>query len=227
MQLTRPQWIAAGVTAAVVFGGGITLAVSGGGGTHTGDPSSKPGLEEAAAVAEALSHLAADPNSLVAADVRSAIADRARQALPAGSTVSANPATWQPDGLGGGTMTVTVTSPGQAAVTYTAIMVKEESGWKVLGTVPLTPTNTGSAPSEPGQAPAANPPGVAQSPQGGTTVPAAGAGTAVVPPGAPAGGSPPAGTQPAAPGAQQPPAQPGQQPAQPQQPAPGTTGGAQ
>lgn len=226
MQLSRPQWIAGGVAAVVIFGGGITLAVSGGdGGTSTEDPTSKPGLEEAAAVADALSNLAANPDSLVAADVRSAVGDRARQALPAGSTVSANPASWQPDGLGGGTMTVTVTSPGQPAVTYTAVMVKEPTGWKVLGTVPLTPTNAGSAPAEAGQAPAANPPGVAQSPPGGTTVPAAGAGTTVVPPGAPAGGvaPTPAGTQ-----AVQP-AQPGAQPAapavQPQQPA--TGGGTQ
>jgi hypothetical protein len=230
MQLSRPQWIAGGVAAVVIFGGGITLAVSGGDdSTRTEDPTNKPGIEEAAAVADALSKLAANPDSLVAADVRSAVGDRARQALPAGSTVSANPASWQPDGLGGGTMTVTVTSPGQPAVTYTAVMVKEPTGWKVLGTVPLAPTNAGSAPAEDGQAPAANPPGVAQSPPGGTTVPAAGAGTTVVPPGAPSSGAPPApgGTQPVQPGTQ--PAQPAGQPQQPaQQPAqPGAQPGVQ
>lgn len=213
-QLTRPQLIVAGVVAAGVLGAGVTLAASGGGDGGSDDPSGKPGLEEAAAVAEALGGLADNPDSLVAADVRSAIGGRAREAVPAGSTVSANPASWQPDGLGGGTMTVTVTSPGQPAVTYTAVMVKEESGWKVVGTVPLNPSNAGSTPAEPGQAPAANPPGVAQVPPGGTTVPAAGAG--VVPPGAPPG------TQP---GAVQPGAQPATQPV-PQQPA-GTTGGGQ
>ncbi len=215
-QLTRPQLIVAGVVAAVVLGAGVTLAAtSGGGNGGSDDPTAKPGLEEAAAVAEALGKLGSDPDSLVAADVRSAIGSRAREAVPGGSTVSAIPASWQPDGLGGGTMTVTVTSPGQPAVTYTAVMVKEESGWKVVGTVPLNPSNAGSTPAEPGRAPAANPPGVAQVPPGGATVPAAGAG--VVPPGAPAG------TQPAPP--VQSGAQPGTKPA-PQQPA-GATGGGQ
>lgn len=220
MQLTRPQWITAGVVAVVVFGAGVTMAVSGGGADGGSDaPTAQPGLEEAAAVAEALGNLADKPDDLVASDVRSAIGSRAREAVPAGSTVSANPASWQPDGLGGGTMTVTVTSPGKPAVTYSAVMVKERTGWKVVGTVPMAPTNAGSTQAEPGQAPAANPPGVAPAPPGGTTVPAAGAG--VVPPGAP-----PAGP---APGAQPGVQQPGVQQPGVQQPAPpaGSTGGAQ
>lgn len=184
MQLTRPQWIVAGVVAVVVLGAGVTLAAtSGGGDGRENSASGLPGVEEAAAVAAALGELASKPDSLVAADVRSAVGPRARQAVPAGSTVSANPDSWQPDGLGGGTMTVTVTSPGQAAVTYSAVMVKQEDGWKVLGTVPMAPSNAGATPAESGQAPAANPPGVAQVPPGGATVPAAGAG--VVPPAAP------------------------------------------
>ena len=191
MQLTRPQWIVAGVVAVVVLGAGVTLAATSGGGDGNGDPASGlPGLEEAAAVAAALSELASKPDNLVAADVRSAVGARARQAVPAGSTISANPASWQPDGLGGGTMTVTVTSPGQAPVTYSAVMVKQADGWKVLGTVPMAPSNAGATPAEDGQAPAANPPGVAQVPPGGATVPAAGAG--VVPPAAPGSGTQPA-----------------------------------
>jgi hypothetical protein len=226
MQLTRPQWIAAGVTAAVLIGGGVTMAVTGGGDSGTSDDASgKPGLADAQAVADALKHLADDPDSLVAADVRSAVGTKARRALPEGSTVSANPASWQPDGLGGGTMTVTVTPPGQPATTYTAIMVKEQSGWKVLGTMPMAPSNAGTSPADPGQAPAANPPGVAGVPPGGATVPAAGAG--VVPPGGvtavPPGTAP--GTAPgAAPGTTA--GTPAQQPA-PQQPAPAATGGNQ
>lgn len=190
MQLTRPQWIVAGVVAVVVLGAGVTLAASGGGGDGGGPASAQPGLEEAAAVAAALESLASKPDDLVASDVRSAVGARAREGVRAGSSVSANAASWQPDGLGGGTMTVTVTSPGQAAVTYSAVMVKEEDGWKVLGTVPMAPSNAGSTPAESGQAPAANPPGVAQVPPGGATVPAAGAG--VVPPAAPGTGTAPA-----------------------------------
>ncbi|MBA3742566.1 MAG: hypothetical protein H0X00_06480, partial [Sporichthya sp.] len=170
MQLTRPQWITAGVVAVVVFGAGITLAVSGGGGDGgTDNSTSKPGLGEAATVAEALGKLADSPDTLVASDVRSAVGARAREGVPAGSTVSANAASWQPDGLGGGTMTVTVTSPGQPAATYSAVMVKEQTGWKVVGTVPLAPSNAGATPAESGQAPAANPPNVAPAPPGGTT----------------------------------------------------------
>lgn len=219
VQLTKPQWIAAGVTAVVVLGAGVTLAVSGGGGDGSdGGNGSKPGLEEAAAVADALGNLADNPDSLVASDVRSAIGAKARQALPAGSTVSANPASWQPDGLGGGTMTVTVTAPGQPAATYSAVMVKEASGWKVLGTVPMAPSNAGASPAEGGQAPAANPPNVAPAPPGGTTVPAAGAGTTVVPPGAPAAQQP--GVQPGVQPGTQPGTQPGVQPGAPQQQQP-------
>lgn len=190
MQLTRPQWIVAGVVGVLVLGAGVMVAASGGGADGSAPSSAQPGLEEAAAVAAALESLASKPDELVASDVRSAVGARARDGVPAGSRVSPNAASWQPDGLGGGTMTVTVTSPGQPAVTYSAVMVKEGDGWKVLGTVPMAPSNAGAAPAESGQAPAANPPGVAQVQPRGATVPAAGAG--VVPPAAPGAGSAPA-----------------------------------
>lgn len=210
-ELSRPQWIAVGVLAVAVLGTGVTLAAGGGGDDGPGASSAQPGVEEAAAVADALADLADKPDSLIASDVRSAVGNRARQAVPDGSTVSANEASWAPDGLGGGTMTVTVTSPGQPAVTYSAIMVKEPSGWKVVGTMPMVPSNAGNSPAEAGQAPAANPPGVAAVPPGGAVAPAAGAGVTPVPPGT-------AGT----------PAQGATQPQQPaQQPAPAPQGGGQ
>jgi hypothetical protein len=46
---------------------------------------------------------------------------------------------WAPDGLGGGTITVTVTPPGGKATTYTAVMITEGGRWKVLATMPLAP----------------------------------------------------------------------------------------
>lgn len=205
-QISRPQWIAAGVVAVLVLGAGVTLAAGGGGGDKPGASSAVPGVEEATAVADALSRLAAKPEDLVATDVRSAVGNKARQGVPAGATISPNKASWQPDGLGGGTMTVTVAGGGQPAATYTAVMVKEPTGWKVLGTVPMTPTNAGSAPAVAGQAPAANPPGVAAP---GAVAPSAGAGTTPINPVAPAGTT----TQP---GPGQPPAQPGAQPPAPQ-----------
>lgn len=214
-QFSRPQWIAAGVATVVVLGAGVTLAAGGGGEDKPGASTAVPGVEEASAVANALSMLAAKPENLVATDVRSAVGNKARQGVAAGATISPNKASWQPDGLGGGTMTVTVAGGGQPAATYTAIMVKEPTGWKVLGTVPMTPANAGSAPAVAGQAPAANPPGVAAP---GAVAPSAGAGTTPISPVAPAGTT----TQP---GTVQPPAQ---QPAQPQpaQP-PAPQGGAQ
>lgn len=177
-RLSRPQTIAVGVAAAVVVAGSaVAMASMGGGGSETASTPAPPGLEEAAAVAQALAGLAAKPDELVAADVRSAVGARAREALAPNATVNPLEASWQPDGLGGGTMTVTVANPGQPPATYTAVMVKEASGWKVAGTVPLTPTNTGVFPAVPGQAPAPMPPNVAAPQPGSPAAPVAGAGT--------------------------------------------------
>ena len=87
--------------------------------------------------ATALARLAADPASLVAAGAQPQVGGGARQGVPAGSVVAVAERSWAPDGIGGGTMTVTVTPPGGAAVTYAAVMELETTGWKVLATVPL------------------------------------------------------------------------------------------
>jgi hypothetical protein len=86
-------------------------------------------------VAAALRRLPSDPQSLVARGAQSEVAGRARQAFPPGTTVVPAARSWAPDGLGGGTMLVTVIMPGHAPVSYDAIMVRETGRWKVLATI--------------------------------------------------------------------------------------------
>jgi hypothetical protein len=96
-------------------------------------------IADAHAVAQALDKMPSKPQSLIATDVYSAVAPQIKNALPAGATINANEATWHPDGLGGGTITATVTAPGAPTTVYTVMMLKEASGWKVVGTVPMDP----------------------------------------------------------------------------------------
>ncbi len=180
MRLHSPQWVAIAATL-VVVGGSVTAGY-----LHFQDDKApeaptaadvqvQPGMEEAHAVATALGLLASKPGDLVATDVQSAVAGKAAQAVPKGATVNPNEASWHPDGLGGGTMTVTIGAAGQPTTTYSAIMIKERTGWKVVGTVPMTLAPTSVPPAGVGQAPAAQPP-VAKNPAG-TDGKTAGAGT--------------------------------------------------
>ncbi|MFN8099784.1 MAG: hypothetical protein U0Q21_16015 [Dermatophilaceae bacterium] len=90
---------------------------------------------DAKAAATALAELPDDPASVLATDAKKLVPDP-RSAVPAGTTIHADEATWAPDGTGvGGTMTVHITYPGKPAATYLAVLVKETSGWKVLATV--------------------------------------------------------------------------------------------
>lgn len=186
MRLLSPQWAAVGAALVVVLGGGATAWMQWGGSSEDAAPqvrTEQPGVDDADAAAEALGKLTSDPGSLVAADVRSALGDQAGNAVPDGSTVTPNAASWSPDGIGGGTMTVTVGAPDQPPATYSAIMVKEPDGWKVVGTIPMNPANAGTTATTPGRAPAANAPGTgpaAANPAAGTAgtqqnVPAEGA----------------------------------------------------
>lgn len=173
MRLLSPQWAAVGAALVVLLGGGATAWMQWGDSSEEaaapGDTRiEQPTVGDADAVATALGKLTSDPTSLVAADVRSAVGPQAGNAVPDGSTVQPNAASWSPDGIGGGTMTVTVTPPGQPATTYAAIMVKEAAGWKVVGTMPMTPTAAGQAPGAAGRAPTATAPGTAPATTAGT-----------------------------------------------------------
>jgi hypothetical protein len=93
---------------------------------------------EAHQVALALRRLTTDPESLVASASPGPARGHADQGVPAGSTIDVNEASWAPDGYGGGTILVTLTSPGLPPATYAVIMVRETNAWKVLETVPIT-----------------------------------------------------------------------------------------
>jgi hypothetical protein len=171
MRLMSPQWVAVAATL-VVVGGSATAGYLHFRGDEkapiTSDAPAKATADDAQAVAAALLKLAKRPQTLVAADVQSAVGANARKAVPSGATVTPNEATWHPDGLGGGTMTVTIGSNGQPPVTYTAIMLKERTGWKVLGTVPMAPAPAAPAAAAPPAVPAA-PAGTTQGTTTGTT----------------------------------------------------------
>src|ERR1022692_1850100 len=99
-------------------------------------------------VAAALRKLATDPRSLVASGARPGVGGRARQAVAPGSTVVPDPRSWAPDGLGGGTMLVTITAPGRVPVSYYAVLVREAGQWKVLATIGL-PAPVAASPGSP------------------------------------------------------------------------------
>jgi hypothetical protein len=96
-------------------------------------------------VADALRKLPDDPQALVASEAQGQVAGRARQAIPPGTTVMPDEKSWAPDGVGGGTMLVTVTVPGRAPVTYDAIMVSQGGQWKVLATIPVAASPSAAA----------------------------------------------------------------------------------
>jgi hypothetical protein len=94
-------------------------------------------------VAVALGRLVTNPDSLVASTSRGQVGGHAKPAVPAGSTVAVDEASWAPDGAGGGVIAVTVRSPGRPPTTYAAVMVLEAGQWKVVATEPIadsTPT---------------------------------------------------------------------------------------
>jgi len=142
----------AGVIAAIA-GGGIAFFIRGGGSAGAAAPASVASLSASAAastvdaprVADALRKLPDDPQALVAAGAQGQVAGRARQAIPPGTTVLPDVKSWAPDGVGGGTMLVTVTVPGHAPVTYDAIMVSEGGQWKVLATIPVAASRSAAA----------------------------------------------------------------------------------
>jgi hypothetical protein len=137
--------VACACVIAAIAGGGIALLTRG---RVSGDaaPASVPSISASVAsagnadadqVANALRKLPDDPQALVATQAQGQVAGRARQAIPPGTRVMPDERSWAPDGVGGGTMLVTVTVPGHAPVTYDAIMVSEGGRWKVLATIPV------------------------------------------------------------------------------------------
>lgn len=87
-------------------------------------------------VAAALRKLATMPDAVVADEANQQLAGHVNDAIPPGSTVTPHSDSWAADGIGGGTMLVTVAGPGQPTVDYAAVMVFEHNQWKVLATFP-------------------------------------------------------------------------------------------
>jgi hypothetical protein len=141
MRARRQQYVAL-AAAVVVVGGGAAFGWHHWHGSDDDTKAAAPDtpqvtVADAHAVAQALAKMPGKPQDLIATDVRSAVYAQYKSALPAGATISANESTWHPDGLGGGTITATVSAPGAPTTVYTVMMVKESTGWKVVGTVPM------------------------------------------------------------------------------------------
>jgi hypothetical protein len=140
MPARSQQYVAIAATVVVVGGG----AAFGWHQWHGSDEEQKAApvtpqitVADAHAVAQALAKMPSKPQNLIATDVYSAVGPQIKNALPAGATVNANESTWHPDGLGGGTIPATITAPGAPTTVYTVMMIKEPTGWKVVGTVPM------------------------------------------------------------------------------------------
>jgi len=136
--IRRVALVVAGVVVLCLVAGVVFLVV---GGREPGVPvagaAAAGGSGQAHEVAVALGRLVTDPESLVASSSRDQVGGRARQGVPAGSTVEVDEASWAPDGVGGGVVLVTVGSPGMSPVTFAAVMVLEVGQWKVVETVPV------------------------------------------------------------------------------------------
>lgn len=145
--------VAIAAVIATIAGGATALLIQGRGSARVVVPVGIPSIPVPAAsgtdahrVADALRKLPDDPQALLASAAKGQVADRARQAIPPGATVTPVEKSWAPDGVGGGTMLVTVAVPGHAPVTYDAIMVSEGGEWKVLATIPVAASPSASAP---------------------------------------------------------------------------------
>lgn len=101
------------------------------GSASSSPPANAPSDAEAAA--SVLTTLADDPVAGAAAGTRSAVDPDA--ALPPGTKLAPDQQTWAPDGIGGGTMEVVLSTPGRSDERFIAVMVKEDGQWKVLGTL--------------------------------------------------------------------------------------------
>ncbi len=126
---------------------GTMVVALGGVGKDKDKERAGPAQRDAQEVAVALGKLPTDPDSLVATMARAHVAGDARTAVPPGSTVKADPSSWTPDGVGGGTILVVLAAPGRTPVEYAATMIHEGTGWKVMGTIPITLTATGNGPT--------------------------------------------------------------------------------
>lgn len=92
-------------------------------------------VDDVATIVSQLKKLQTEPESVAAQGVPELAGDP-RSAFPPDTKITPDPKSWAPDGTGsGGTMTATVSSPGQARQDFLVLVVKEGKEWKVLATV--------------------------------------------------------------------------------------------
>lgn len=94
-------------------------------------------LTEAEEVGQALGQLNDDPAALVPEELREEIGPQAESALPNGYRADPLVETWKPNAIGGGVMTVRLTSDSGPDLFYAAVMESSETGWTVIGTFEL------------------------------------------------------------------------------------------
>jgi hypothetical protein len=104
-------------------------------------PSAPQGTGDAEQAAAALAQLTTDPGALLPAELEAELGATVGQAVPAGTTVLADPATWLPSAAGGGVIHAELTFPDGSSSTVAAVMVLEPDGWKVLQTIAMDPTS--------------------------------------------------------------------------------------
>ena len=133
---------------AIVAGGVTALILILANGTETGTGSSASPVpartDEAHEVAVALGKLSTDPDSLVASSSSGLVGGSARDAVPTGTEVTVDENSWAPDGVGGGTIEVSLLTQDSKA-TYLAVLVREADEWKVVATIPMTDEATASS----------------------------------------------------------------------------------
>jgi hypothetical protein len=143
--------VVAGVVVVAVGGGVFWWLVVRPGESASAPLATATATSSGAAPAEAvrmLERLPSDPGAAIATGMRGLTPDP-RAGVPAGWVLKAEPRTWSPDGMGGGTMAVTLTPPGGPATEYLVYLTDEGGSWKVVATLPVEGTAAPTATAAP------------------------------------------------------------------------------
>lgn len=130
--MTRTRAVIIGAVALLVAVGIGVWWLLGRGGEPTPVATS---TEEPDQVAAALEVLETDPEELLPDGLAGSV-DLAT-AIPAGTEVDADPATWVPSAAGGGLIELTLTLADGTTQRLVAVMAQVDGGWQVLQTIPV------------------------------------------------------------------------------------------
>lgn len=129
--------VAASVTAYVVFQSGNSATQTSS--TSTSDSSADPatpGPDAAVAVVNVIQSFPDDPLGHTSSAMQDTVSADLETVLPAGSTLNADPESWQPVGTDSGSIVMTMQVPGESEPrVYLAFLVLEDGDWKLDGTV--------------------------------------------------------------------------------------------